>query len=323
MEPSTMAPPLPERLSRQPPPCNDENIGAADVNATPSFASASGPAAGSQDKQTPHITLRSPQSSTDVLSSPPSTGLTSQHLLPEVISSADPSSGARPSMQIAVREANLDETTHSSHRRHLGEASEPPPEPMSWRPASPRVAAASRGGGTEAAIIEADNSWPLRPASDVSAVTGLCDLPNEVLLQILRYLDVCDLLCTSRTSHRLRSLSLAPILHAHRLRRARALLPPLLWSPFRPSLADLARRRIFQTRTTVVSRQLARSLVSIRLSRRLAARPPIESLVERAVLPPECLPPSTTTRRKASLAPALVAKKRAVERERVKDGLRR
>lgn len=195
-----MAPPLPERLSRQPPPCNDENIGAADVNATPSFASASGPAAGSQDKQTPHITLRSPQSSTDVLSSPPSTGLTSQHLLPEVISSADPSSGARPSMQIAVREANLDETTHSSHRRHLGEASEPPPEPMSWRPASPRVAAASRGGGTEAAIIEADNSWPLRPASDVSAVTGLCDLPNEVLLQILRYLDVCDLLCTSRVS---------------------------------------------------------------------------------------------------------------------------
>jgi hypothetical protein len=98
----------------------------------------------------------------------------------------------------------------------------------------------------------------------------------------------------------------------------------MLGSPFRPSLADLMRRSIFLTRTTVVSRQLARSLVCIRLSRRLAARPPVEALVARSVLPPECLPPSTTAeRRTAVVAPALVAKRRAVERERVKDGLRR
>jgi hypothetical protein len=92
----------------------------------------------------------------------------------------------------------------------------------------------------------------------------------------------------------------------------------MLWSPFRPSLADLIRRSIFLTNTTVVSRKLARSLVCIRLSRRLAARPSPEALVARSVLPPECLPS-----RKAAVAPGLVAKKKAIERERVKDGLRR
>ena len=201
MEPSTMAPPLPERLSRQPSLCNAENIGVAGVSATPGFASGSGPAAGSPDKETPYITLRSPRSSTGVPSSPPSRGLTSESPLPEVISSADLSSGAQPVMQLAFREANSDEVTHWGHRRHLGEASGPSAEPMPWRPASPRVAAASKGE-EEAAAIEADNDWPLRPASDVSAVTGLCDLPNEVLLQIFRCLDVCDLLCTSRVSKR-------------------------------------------------------------------------------------------------------------------------
>jgi hypothetical protein len=92
----------------------------------------------------------------------------------------------------------------------------------------------------------------------------------------------------------------------------------MLWSPFRPSLADLIHRSILLTRTTVVSRKLARSLVCIRLSRRLAARPSVEALVARSVLPPECLPS-----KKTAVAPALVAKKRAVERERVKDSLRR
>ncbi len=120
-----------------------------------------------------------------------------------------------------------------------------------------------------------------------------------------------------QTSHRLRDLSLAPILHYYRLRRIRASLPPMLASPSRPSLADLIARSIFLTKTSVVSRKLARSLVSIRLSRRLADRPSPETLVARSVLPAECVPG------KELVAPALVAKKRAVERERVKDGLRR
>jgi hypothetical protein len=88
------------------------------------------------------------------------------------------------------------------------------------------------------------------------------------------------------------------------------------------------------TNTTVVSRKLARNLVSIRLQRRLAARPSPEALVERCVLPPECVPCGYYVRGslrdrngagtvKAPVAPAIVAKRRAVERERVKDGLRR
>lgn len=146
---------------------------------------------------------------------------------------------------------------------------------------------------------------------------ALDGLPNEMLLHILSYLDVSDLLATSRTSHHLRTLSLAPILHHYRLRRTRFILPPLLSSPGRPSLADLIRRSIFLTHTTVVSRQLGRSLASIRLAHRLAARPPASALIERSVLPAECAPGA------GYVAPAIVAKKRAVEKERVKDGLRR
>ncbi|ERT02437.1 hypothetical protein HMPREF1624_00735 [Sporothrix schenckii ATCC 58251] len=146
---------------------------------------------------------------------------------------------------------------------------------------------------------------------------SLDDLPNEVLLHILGFLDVNDLLTASRTSHHLRCLCVAPILHTLRRRQVRAALPPLLASPMRPSLSDLIARHIFMTNTTVVSRKLARSLVSIRLSRRLAARPPAQLLVERCVLPPECAPGI------GHVAPALAARTRAVEREKLKDGLRR
>ncbi|CAK7269188.1 hypothetical protein SEPCBS57363_003474 [Sporothrix epigloea] len=142
-------------------------------------------------------------------------------------------------------------------------------------------------------------------------------LPNEVLLHILGYLDVDDLLATSRASHHLRCLAVAPILHTLRRRQIRAALPPLLASPMRPSLSDLIHRHIFLTSTTVVSRKLTRSLVSIRLSRRLAARPSVHVLVERCVLPPECAPGI------GHVAPALAARTRAVEREKLKDGLRR
>lgn len=69
----------------------------------------------------------------------------------------------------------------------------------------------------------------------------------------------------------------------------------------------------------MVSRRLARSLTAIRLSRRLAARPDPEALVARAVLPPECVPFGSG----GFVAPGLVAKKRAVEREQVRDGMRR
>ncbi|KHN95889.1 F-box domain, cyclin-like protein [Metarhizium album ARSEF 1941] len=150
---------------------------------------------------------------------------------------------------------------------------------------------------------------------------GLERLPNEVLLHVLGFLDVSDLLATSRlqSNHLLRSLSLAPILHHYRLQRTRQILPPLLSSPTRPTIADLISRSIFLTHTSIVSRRLAWSLVSIRLSRRLAARPSAEALVQRCVLPKECVPGMSSVH----IAPALVAKRKAIEKEKVKDGLRR
>ncbi|OTA98654.1 hypothetical protein M426DRAFT_69383, partial [Hypoxylon sp. CI-4A] len=116
-------------------------------------------------------------------------------------------------------------------------------------------------------------------------------------------------------NHHFRTLCLHPILHTLRLRRARLTLPPLLTSPSRPTLAELIARHIFLTHTTQISRRLARNLVAIRLSRRLPLRPSAESLVQRGVLPPEVV--------EGSVAPGLVAKKRAVEKEKLKDGLRR
>ncbi|KAI8686348.1 F-box domain-containing protein [Fusarium keratoplasticum] len=143
-------------------------------------------------------------------------------------------------------------------------------------------------------------------------------MPNEVLFQIMGFLDVSDLLSASRTNHHLRDISRAPVLHHYRLRQVRTDLPALLWSPSRPSLADLIARSIFMTQTSIVSRRLARSLVSIRLSRRLAARPSAAALVERSVLPKECVPGMVPVH----VAPAIVARKKAIEKERVKDGLR-
>ncbi|KJZ73795.1 hypothetical protein HIM_06913 [Hirsutella minnesotensis 3608] len=168
-----------------------------------------------------------------------------------------------------------------------------------------------------ASPVVLDCSGPLTWLSRPYAL--LEDLPTEILLHVLSFLDVNDLLITSRTSHLFRALSLSPILHYYRLRRTRLLLPPLLVSPLRPSLADLIARSIFLTNTSIVSRRLARSLVSIRLSRRLAARPSVETLVERAVLPKECVPGMTPVH----VSPAIVARRKAIEKEKVKDGLRR
>ena len=141
-------------------------------------------------------------------------------------------------------------------------------------------------------------------------------LPNELLLHILTFLDIPDLLTATRLNRHLRALSTTPALHAHRLRQTRLLLPPSLDA--RPSLADLMQRRIFLTPTTIVSKRLARSLVSIRLARKLSSRPEPQDLVRRAVLPQECVP-----RREGRWeAPAIVQRKKVIERERIKDGLR-
>ncbi|KAL5600881.1 uncharacterized protein BROUX77_005130 [Berkeleyomyces rouxiae] len=144
------------------------------------------------------------------------------------------------------------------------------------------------------------------------------NLPNEVLYRILEFLEVNDLLSASRISHLFRHLSRTPILTVYRLRAVRKNLPPLLSSPYRPTLRDLIAKSIFMTNTSVVSRRLGRSLASIRLARQLASRPPPEVLVERSLMPRECVPGLTPV----PLSPSIVAKKRAIERELVKDVLR-
>ncbi|KAL1888754.1 hypothetical protein Cpir12675_006051, partial [Ceratocystis pirilliformis] len=109
-----------------------------------------------------------------------------------------------------------------------------------------------------------------------------------------------------------------PILTVYRLRAVRKTLTPFLTSPYRPTLRDLIAKSIFMTNTSAMSRRLGRSLASIRLARRLASRPPPEVLVERSLIPRECVPGLTPV----PLSPAIVAKKRVIERELVKDVLR-
>ncbi|KAI2621335.1 hypothetical protein GGS21DRAFT_535985 [Xylaria nigripes] len=174
------------------------------------------------------------------------------------------------------------------------------------------------GGNVSHAVTMNPPVLPLLRLSGRDVISLEC-LPNEILMQILGFLDISDLLATSRINHHFRTLSLAPILHRYRLQRARVVLPPLLNSPSRPTLADLIARHIFLTHTTQISRRLARNLVAIRLSRRLPLRPSAETLVQRGVLPPECV----SSCGHAPIAPALVAKRRAVEKEKLKDGLRR
>ncbi|TVY47025.1 hypothetical protein LOCC1_G002693 [Lachnellula occidentalis] len=166
--------------------------------------------------------------------------------------------------------------------------------------------------------------------------TSLDIFPDELLLTILSHLDIPDLpqsspsislpapiqeailtppthsLSTTRTSHRLRTLSFDPLLHTTRLHRASTTLSHSL--PLRPSLAQLMAHRIYITRTTLAARHLGRNLIKIKLNRSLLKRPSQEELVGRGVLPRECVV--------GGLAPGLVEVKRRVERERVKDTLR-
>ncbi|KAG0651792.1 hypothetical protein D0Z07_1962 [Hyphodiscus hymeniophilus] len=144
----------------------------------------------------------------------------------------------------------------------------------------------------------------------------LSSLPNEIIIQILKHLDIADLLPLTRTSHHLRSLSLDPLLHSYRLHRASLALNHYM--PMRPSLTSLMHQRIYITRTTLAARHLGRNLIKIKLNRKLLGRPSAETLVEKGVLPSECYAKG----KGGYLAPSLVETKRKVEKERVKDVLR-
>jgi hypothetical protein len=141
---------------------------------------------------------------------------------------------------------------------------------------------------------------------------SLSTLPPELLLLILTHLDIPDLLSLSRCSHALRTLSLDPLLHLLRLRRASFTLGTYI--PSRPPLTFLLANRIYITRTSLAARSLGRDFIKIRLNKKLRERESAERLVERGVLPGECW--------SGGLAPSLVETKRRIERERVKDVLR-
>ncbi|KAI0437584.1 hypothetical protein F4803DRAFT_142362 [Xylaria telfairii] len=235
--------------------------------------------------------------------------------------------GAQPTTGVALAHQmsglQSSETPHSTFQPTLADTANLAAAPAGLNleftssPDDDRVPTPQPSGETTSKAVAVDGSLSLlRWGWDA---LNLDCLPNEILMQILGFLDVSDLLTTSRINHHFRTLSLAPILHTYRLQRVRILLPPLLTSPSRPTLTELIARHIFLTHTTQISRRLARNLVAIRLSRRLPQRPSAETLVQRGVLPPECVPGCGC----APIAPALVAKRRAVEKEKLKDGLRR
>lgn len=174
---------------------------------------------------------------------------------------------------------------------------------------------------------------PLLTVPRLASLSAICD---ELLLLILRFLDIPDLLalsrvrtpprttsaaetltCTLQTSQHLRALARDPLLHAYRLHRASARLSEHL--PQRPSLSSLRppSGRIYLSQTHILARSVSRQLISISLKRSLSRRPPASSLVEHNILPEACY-----GRGKGGLAPGLVGAKRSVERERVKDSLR-
>jgi hypothetical protein len=73
--------------------------------------------------------------------------------------------------------------------------------------------------------------------------------------------------------------------------------------------------RIYITRTTLAARHLSRDFLKIKLNRSLQRRPSVEVLVRRNILPNEYL--------SHTIAPALISARRSIEKERVKDVLRR
>ncbi|ATZ58170.1 hypothetical protein BCIN_16g00290 [Botrytis cinerea B05.10] len=156
--------------------------------------------------------------------------------------------------------------------------------------------------------------YEIKSDNDIGKLS-LSQFPDELILEILSYLDVNDLLIASRLSHHLRTLSLDPLLHAQRLHDASNTLSRHL--SHRAPLTDLMSQRIYITRTSLAARSLGRNLIKIKLNRQLGQRPSIETLVEKNVLPKECYGYG-----KGKVAPGLVGLKRKVERERVKDGLR-
>lgn len=145
----------------------------------------------------------------------------------------------------------------------------------------------------------------------------LDSLPSEVLLCVLAFLEVPDLLQVSRTCHALRDIACDPLLHLKRLHHASYTLSIALAR--RPSKSSISPPNswIWLSKTNVLSRQISKSLIRIRLSHNLELRPSPHDLVQRAILPSSC------TNYSSLVSPALIQSQQAVQRRQLMDGLGR
>ena len=144
---------------------------------------------------------------------------------------------------------------------------------------------------------------------------SLNSLPPEILLRILFFLEVPDLLQLSRTNHTLRDVACDPLLHLERLHHASYTVSILLARRPPKSAISPPNSWIWLSRTNVLSRQISKSLIRIRLSHNLEHRPSPFDLVQRSILPSVC------TTYSSHVSPVLIQSQQAVERHRLKDGL--
>ncbi|KAL1297811.1 hypothetical protein AAFC00_006340 [Neodothiora populina] len=151
---------------------------------------------------------------------------------------------------------------------------------------------------------------------------SLANLPDELVLRVLSFLDIPELLAISRVSHHLRCVALDPILHSHRLRTSSYNLASFL--PHRPRLQALQppASYIYLTRTTLAARKLCFSLALVSLNRFLARRPPLSSLVNANIVPRDCCRHDRRSGEMLISSGTIVERKRKIEREKVKEGLR-
>lgn len=142
---------------------------------------------------------------------------------------------------------------------------------------------------------------------------SLTDLPEEILLLVLSFLQVPDLLQCTRVCRLLRGLATDPILHSERLQLASYDLRRRLSCRLSRASISPPNAWIWLSRTYMLSRSIGKSLIKIRLTHNLEHRPSTRDLVARAILP------SYTV----LLSPVLVQSQRAVYKSKLKDTLSR
>ncbi|RUS22370.1 hypothetical protein BC937DRAFT_89490 [Endogone sp. FLAS-F59071] len=137
-------------------------------------------------------------------------------------------------------------------------------------------------------------------------MASLTVFPDELLFQLLTFVDDTDLQSVSQTSHRLRRLSTDAILWHHIHHRNTARVRHLLTSSARPSRELLASRNILLgvaivdklrqgsyiygpqcARSFELMSRFSRSMIRAKLNRGLKRRPPLEDLVSKNVVPRE------------------------------------